>query len=77
MTILLILGGALVILAVVLVSAAVGTTASGQAVSGVPGVVTDITSSSFDLQDPARVGGTPFKQAIEAAVPHGRTAIPC
>jgi tight adherence protein C len=34
-TILLILGGALVILAVVLVSAAVGTTASGQAVSGV------------------------------------------
>jgi tight adherence protein C len=35
MTILLILGGALVVLAVVLVSAAVGTTASGQAVSGV------------------------------------------
>jgi len=34
-TIFLILGGALVILAVVLVSAAVGTTASGQAVSGV------------------------------------------
>jgi predicted extracellular nuclease len=38
---------------------------AGQAVSGVPGVVTDVTSSSFDLQDPARVGGTPFKQAIE------------
>ena len=35
MTILLILGGALVILAVLLVPAAVGTTASGQAVSGV------------------------------------------
>jgi len=34
-TILLILGGALVVLAVVLISAAVGTTASGQAVSGV------------------------------------------
>jgi uncharacterized protein len=38
---------------------------AGQAVSGVPGVVTDVTSSSFYLQDPARVGGTPFKQAIE------------
>jgi tight adherence protein C len=35
MTMLLILGGALVILAIVLVSAAAGTTASGQAVSGV------------------------------------------
>jgi hypothetical protein len=38
---------------------------AGQAVSGVPGVVTDVTSSAFYLQDPARVGGTPFKQAIE------------
>ena len=35
MTLLLILGGAMVILAVVLVSVAVGTTASGEAVSGV------------------------------------------
>jgi hypothetical protein len=38
---------------------------AGQAVSGVPGVVTDVTSSSFYLQDLTRVGGTPFKQAIE------------
>jgi uncharacterized protein len=38
---------------------------AGQAVSGVPGVVTDVTSSYFYLQDPSPVGGTPFKQAIE------------
>ena len=38
---------------------------AGQTVSGVPGVVTDVTSSSFYLQDPDPVGGTPFKQAIE------------
>jgi uncharacterized protein len=38
---------------------------AGQAVSGVPGVVTDVTSSGFYLQDPDPVGGTPFKQAIE------------
>src|SRR6201996_2174953 len=38
---------------------------AGQTVSGVPGVVTDVTSSSFYLQDPSPVGGTPFKQAIE------------
>src|ERR1700761_3598409 len=38
---------------------------AGQAVSAVPGVVTDVTSSAFYLQDPSEVGGTPFKQAIE------------
>ncbi len=38
---------------------------AGQTVSGVPGVVTGVTSSSFYLQDPSPVGGTPFKQAIE------------
>jgi predicted extracellular nuclease len=37
---------------------------AGQTVSGVPGVVTDVTSSAFYLQDPNPVGG-PFKQAIE------------
>jgi hypothetical protein len=38
---------------------------AGQSVSGVTGVVTDVTSSGFYFQDPSRVGGTPFKQAIE------------
>ncbi|HEY0718172.1 MAG TPA: hypothetical protein VGD68_11195, partial [Streptosporangiaceae bacterium] len=38
---------------------------AGQAVSGVPGIVTDVTYSGFYLQDPAPFGGTPFKQAIE------------
>jgi predicted extracellular nuclease len=38
---------------------------TGQDVSGVPGVVTDVTSSSFSLQDPHPIGRTPFKQAIE------------
>ncbi len=38
---------------------------AGQAVSGLPGIVTDVTSSDFYLQDPDPVGGTPFKQAIE------------
>src|SRR5580704_10329803 len=37
---------------------------AGQTVSGVPGVVTDVISSGFYLQDPSPVGG-PFKQAIE------------
>jgi predicted extracellular nuclease len=37
---------------------------AGQTVSDVPGVVTDVTSSAFYLQDPNPVGG-PFKQAIE------------
>src|ERR1700722_647781 len=37
---------------------------AGQTVSGVPGVVTDVTSSAFYLQDPQPAGG-PFKQAIE------------
>jgi uncharacterized protein len=37
---------------------------AGQPVSGVAGVVTDVTSSEFYLQDPTQVGGTPFKQAI-------------
>jgi predicted extracellular nuclease len=37
---------------------------AGQTVSGVPGVVTDVTSSAFYLQDPKPAGG-PFKQAIE------------
>ena len=37
---------------------------AGQAVSGIAGVVTDVTSSEFYLQDPVNVGGTPFKQAI-------------
>jgi uncharacterized protein len=39
-------------------------TYAGQTVSDVPGVVTDVTSSAFYLQDPNPVGG-PFKQAIE------------
>jgi uncharacterized protein len=38
---------------------------AGQAVSDVPGVVTNVTSSGFYLQDPSWVGGTPFKQAID------------
>src|SRR5579875_1245143 len=38
---------------------------AGQDVSAVPGVVTNVTSSGFYLQDPAWVGGTPFKQAID------------
>jgi uncharacterized protein len=37
---------------------------AGQTVSDVPGVVTDVTSSAFYLQDPQPAGG-PFKQAIE------------
>jgi uncharacterized protein len=37
---------------------------AGQQVSGIAGVVTDVTSNEFYLQDPANVGGTPFKQAI-------------
>jgi predicted extracellular nuclease len=37
---------------------------AGQTVSGVPGIVTDVTSSEFYLQDPTWVGGKPFKQAI-------------
>jgi predicted extracellular nuclease len=37
---------------------------AGQAVTGIPGVVTDVTSDEFFLQDPADIGGTPFKQAI-------------
>jgi uncharacterized protein len=38
---------------------------AGQTVTAVPGVVTDVTSSAFYLEDPTFVGGTPFKQAIE------------
>jgi uncharacterized protein len=38
---------------------------AGQTVSGVAGVVTDVTSSGFYMQDQPFVGGTPFKQAIE------------
>jgi predicted extracellular nuclease len=38
---------------------------AGQAVSGIAGVVTDVISTGFYLQDTANVGGTPFKQAIE------------
>src|ERR1700733_1933182 len=37
---------------------------AGQAVSGVPGIVTEMTSDEFFLQDPDPVGHTPFKQAI-------------
>src|ERR1700722_19786757 len=37
---------------------------AGQAVSGVPGIVTEVTSDEFFLQDPDPVGHTPFKQAI-------------
>jgi uncharacterized protein len=37
---------------------------AGQPVTGIAGVVTSVTSSSFTLQDAANVGGTPFKQAI-------------
>ena len=37
---------------------------AGQAVSGVPGIVTGVTTSQFYLQAPDPVGGTPFKQAI-------------
>ncbi len=38
---------------------------AGQAVSGIAGVVTDVISTGFYLQDTSNVGGTPFKQAIE------------
>src|ERR1700761_6764120 len=38
---------------------------AGQAVSGVSGVVTDVISTGFYLQDTTNVGGPPFKQAIE------------
>jgi hypothetical protein len=38
---------------------------AGQNVSGVPGVVTDVASAYFYLQDPKQIGGTPFKQAVE------------
>jgi hypothetical protein len=37
---------------------------AGQQVSDIAGVVTDVTSSEFYLQDPTNIGGTPFKQAI-------------
>jgi hypothetical protein len=37
---------------------------AGQQVSGIAGVVTNVTSDEFYLQDPTNVGGTPFKQAI-------------
>ena len=37
---------------------------AGQAVSGIPGVVTDVTSDEFFMQDATDVGGTPFKQGI-------------
>src|SRR6201986_1739991 len=38
---------------------------AGQAVSGLAGVVTDVISTGFYLQDPTHVGGTPFKPGIE------------
>jgi uncharacterized protein len=38
---------------------------AGQDVSGVPGIVTDVTSSGFYMQGAKWVGGTPFKQAID------------
>src|ERR1700722_2185596 len=38
---------------------------AGQDVSAVPGIVTDVTSSGFYMQDAKWVGGTPFKQAID------------
>jgi predicted extracellular nuclease len=41
---------------------------AGQQVSDIGGVVTDVTSTDFYLQDPANVGGTPFKQAIDVYV---------
>lgn len=37
---------------------------AGQQVSGVAGVVTNVTSTGFYFQDATNVGGTPFKQAI-------------
>jgi uncharacterized protein len=37
---------------------------AGQAVSGVPGIVTEVTSDEFFIQAPEPVGRTPFKQAI-------------
>src|ERR1700722_20436324 len=38
---------------------------AGQTVSGVAGVVTNVPSSGFYMQDQPFVGGTPFKQAID------------
>jgi hypothetical protein len=38
---------------------------AGQDVSGVAGIVTDVISSGFYMQDAKLVGNTPFKQAIE------------
>jgi hypothetical protein len=38
---------------------------AGKAVSGIAGVVTDVISTGFYLQDTSNTGGTPFKQAIE------------
>lgn len=46
---------------------------AGQQVSGIAGVVTDVTSTDFYLQDPQPVGGTPFKQAIDVYVGHKPT----
>jgi predicted extracellular nuclease len=37
---------------------------AGQAVSGVPGIVTEVTSDEFFIQAPEPVDHTPFKQAI-------------
>jgi|SRR5579875_2168190 len=38
---------------------------AGEDVSGIGGIVTDVISNGFYMQDPTHVGGTPFKQAIE------------
>ncbi len=37
---------------------------AGQSVTGIAGVVTNVTSTGFYLQDTSNVGGTPFKQAL-------------
>jgi hypothetical protein len=48
---------------------------AGQSVSGIAGVVTDVTSTDFYLQDIQQVGSTPFKQAIDVYVGHKPTVV--
>jgi predicted extracellular nuclease len=48
---------------------------TGQTVSAVPGVVTDVTSDEFYMEDPTFVGGTPFKQAITVFTSHKPTVV--
>jgi tight adherence protein C len=66
MTLLLILGGALVILAIVLISAAAGTTASGQAVTGVDRSVALVQALSSAPSQLTKEYDEPFGERILA-----------